>query len=362
MSPEPEKPQAADGVKEKSNDFAKVMKWVGSITAILSLAGALGGIVKVMSNRLETRRKIDTLLSSAELESKAMEYESSWQTLEQARQVKPDSAKVQAAEETLAMKWIEDIDRKGPETPSEEAVKLKPVLERGIILSKPGIKQADLLAHLGLCYRQELQDLRSRKDPEVEQYAKAVEEDPTNPYAQAQWGYSILDHEGDLGEAEKHFSAALASNREHAYVRELQMNALAGCHKEGCAEETVRVGSAMRQEHLALNYGNQEQIFYTYSVRLKPASATFMRFVNTVPPAEHIATFHWMFDSAHYGEGKGMEQSLLLATLTEGAGQGNEALALYREVLAKCGPRHDSICTDANAGVKRLSGNLGKAK
>ncbi len=121
MSPEPEKPQAASGANEKSNDFAKVMKWVGSITAILSLAGAIGGLVKVMSDRLETRRKIDMLLSSVELDSKAMEYESSWQTLEQARQVKPDSAKVQAAEETVAMKWIEDIDRKGNETPSEES-------------------------------------------------------------------------------------------------------------------------------------------------------------------------------------------------------------------------------------------------
>ncbi len=165
--------------------------------------------------------------------------------------------------------------------------------------------------------------------------------------------FSIM--EGDLGEAEKHFSAALASNREHAYVRELQMNALAGCNKEDCAEETVRVGSAMRQEHLALNYGNQEQIFYTYSVRLKPTSETFMRFVNAVPPAEHLATFHWMFDSAHYGEEKALRQSLLLATLTEGAGQRDEALAMYRQVRVACGARHNTICTDADAGVKRLS-------
>jgi predicted kinase len=91
----------------KSSKVSQVMKWVGYGTAVLSLAAGIGGIGKAVLDRLEARRKIDALVSSESVQLKGQDYWSAWRSLEQASQVDPDSARVHAAQEALAMEWLE---------------------------------------------------------------------------------------------------------------------------------------------------------------------------------------------------------------------------------------------------------------
>jgi tetratricopeptide (TPR) repeat protein len=368
MSPRHDNAEGVSDRKSKSSDFVKIMKWVGYATAILSLAGALGGIGKALwdraeshhkeiATRVETHSELDNLLGAAQLEAGARDYPAAWKSLDDALKIDPGSAKAHTAQEDLAMKWLDnDIDA-GPNGKfSTITEKLKPVLVRGVTASKPGPRQADLLAHIGWCYFLEGRD--ESLEPHsaaVAEYAKAVAEDADNPYAQAMWGHFLLFFENKVSEAQAHFAAALASHREVGYVRHMQLSALLDCNENACREETVRVANDMRKEGTPADARAANNIFAIYFFELNPHEKVPARFVNAVPPAEHLATFHWLFDRADLGDNKKMEQSYYTGVLAEAAGQRDEALAMYKDTMSQGDKNSSTLWEPADAGVKRLS-------
>ena len=338
---------------QASSKASRVMKWVGYGTAVLSLVAGIGGIGKTVLDRLETRRKIDTLISSESVQLQGHDYESAWRSLEQASQADPGSARVHAAQEVLAMEWLENIHARKNESFSDIAEKLEPVLTRGVGASQSKRQQADLLAHVGWSYF-----LRSREgqfglDP-AGAYAEAVKKDPNNPYAQAMWGHWILWNRGPLADAEQHFSSALASNRQRAFVRQLQLAALmnGGESYEG---EIIRVANAIRKEQGVPDPETQHEVFPIYYFKLLHPNAATTRFINAVPPTEHVATFRWLFDGYALDESNSRLRSYYLSVLEEAAGQRDEALAGYRliqqQTVGQSGPLRDAV----ESGIQRLS-------
>lgn len=340
-----------------SGKFGKVMKWVGYTTAILSLAGAIGGIVKVVANRAETRRQIGALLSSATVAAEGKDYAAAWQSLEDASKLDSKSEKVQKAREDLAMAWLDDrIRPEGNGKYSGITAKLKPVLTHGVTLTKPGSRQADLLAHIGWTYFLDSRDGALGLDPAGE-YAKAISEDANNPYAQAMWGHWLLWDRTQLDEAEKHFAAGIAAKRQGDYVRRMQLEALMNHQNDRCDAEVVRVANEMRKEERKVDSHNAHQIFQVYELDMNPREDVPVTFVNAVSPVEHLATFHWMFDDFNLRDDEKGEESYFLAVLNEAAGQRDEALRLYRSLQVKPSEKAQGGSTwpGVVAGIKRLS-------
>ena len=338
---------------QESSKASQIMRWVGSATAILALAAGIGGIGKTVLNRLETRRKIDAFISSESVQLQGHDYWSAWRSLEQASQADPGSAKVQAAQEALAMEWLEKIHVGEKERFSDIAEKLDPVLTRGVGAAQSKRQQADLLAHLGWSYFLRIREGRSGLDP-AGAYTEAVKKDANNPYAQAMWGHWILWNNGPVENAEQHFSSALASNRQRAYVRQLQLTAL----MNGASHETeiIRVANAIRTEQgAAPDPATQHRVFPIYYFKLLHPDAATTRFINAVPPAEHVATFRWLFDGYALDESNSRLRSYYLSALEEAAGQRDEALAGYRliqqQTVGQSGPLRDA----AESGIRRLS-------
>jgi hypothetical protein len=344
-----------------SGKFGKVMKWVGYVTAILSLAGLIGGIVKVVADRAETRRQIDALLASATVAAQGTDYATAWQSLEDASKLDSNSDRVQRAREDLAMQWLDDRIRPEPNGDyGGITAKLKPVLARGVTASKPGQRQADLLAHIGWAYFLESLDKTTFGPDPAGEYAKAIGEDANNPYAQAMWGHWLLwDHadHSDLDEAEKHFSAGIASNRLGDYVRRMQLEALMNHKNDRSDAEVVRVANEMRKEQRRVDSYNVQKIFDVYAIDMNPREQAPATFVNAVPPAEHLATFHWVFDNLNLRDDQRHEETYFLAVLSEAAGQRDEALRLYRSLEPTPGERAKGAMTwpGVDAGIKRLS-------
>jgi tetratricopeptide (TPR) repeat protein len=334
--------------------FSTILKWVGYATAILSLVFGIREAVKLISDRIESHRKVDALLISEDVELKGRDYASAWRTLEQASPLEPNSAKVHLAQENLAMAWLEDIHLRENEKFSDIAEKLEPVLTRGITSTKDSQRSADLLAHMGWSYF-----LRSREgvfglDP-AGVYSKAVAQDKNNPYAEAMWGHWILWNHGKLSEASQHFFSALVSGRHRDFVRDLQFAALFNCANDECDEEVIRVANDVRKEHGKVDPDDVNRIFSEYYSKVlspSPASASFLM---AVPAEEHVATFHWLFDGLDFDESKSLLRTCYLARLQEAAGQREEALANYRAVHAKSLKRPGSLSDAADAGIKRLS-------
>ena len=338
----------------KSIEFSTVLKWVGSLTAILSLFFGIRQLVKIVSDRVEANRKIDALLKSEDVELKVRDYAAAWRSLEQASQITSDSAKVRLAQENLAMAWLDDVHLREGEKFSDISEKVEPVLSRGVVSTKDSQRSADLLAHVGWAYF-----LRSREgvfglDP-AGVYTKAAAVDKNNPYAEAMWGHWILWNRGKLSDASQHFSSALASGRQRDFVRTLQFAALENCPNGECDAEIIRVANDIRKENGTIDADTVHRIYSNYYGRVFSPNPSTNRFLNVIPPREHIATFHWLFDGLNLDESESRLRSGYLATLEEAAGQREEALANYRELRAKV-PMHSGPLSDAiDGGIKRLS-------
>jgi tetratricopeptide (TPR) repeat protein len=333
--------------------FSQLIKWVGYLTAIFSLCATLFATAKYLYNRSETRKNLTALLASEAEQQKSHDYSSAWQTLEKAAKLDPDSAKVRALQESLAMVWLEDVHLQEKQRFSDVTQKLGPVLTRAVALAKPGPQQADLRAHIGWAYFLETRDGRFDLDP-AGPYEEAIAEDPNNPYAEAMWAHWILwDHCYQVKEAAPHFAAALASRREGDFVRHLQLSALLNCDTEDANQETIRVANAMRKEGRILTDWERNHIAGIYFFEFSPETKIPAAFLNAIPPAEHIATFHWVFDVLDTEDSSNRwSHSYYLAALQETAGQREDALANYKSVLS----HRTSIFWDAaNAAIKRLS-------
>jgi hypothetical protein len=338
----------------KNINFSTILKWVGYTTAILSLIFGIRELFKLVSDRVEARRKVDELLVAEEVELKSLDYASAWRSLDQASQVQPNSEKVRHAQENVAMAWLEDVHLREGEKFSDIAAKLEPVLTRGLASSKDSQRAGDLLAHIGWAYFLRSRDSVFGLDPAGD-YSQAVDKDPNNPYAEAMWGHLILWNHGKLGDASKHFSAALVSGRHRDFVRSMQFAALFNCPNDECNEEIIRVANDVRKEHGEVEADDRGKIFFIYYRKMLLTKSESRQFLNVVPPAEHLATFRWLFDGLDLDESKSLQRKCYLAEIQEAAGQKEEALANFRAVRSNAANYHGALVDAANDGIKRLS-------
>jgi tetratricopeptide (TPR) repeat protein len=334
--------------------FSTILKWMGYATAVLSLIFGVREFVKIFSDRMETRRKVETLLKSKDVEFKVKDYQAAWRSLEEASKVDPDSAKIHSAQENVAMAWLEDVHLHEGEKFSDVSEKAEPVLSRGIASTKDQQRSADLLAHIGWAYFLRSRDGIFGLDP-AGAYAKAVEQDKNNPYAESMWGHWILWNRGKLGDAQQHFAAALVTGRQREFVRMMQFAALENCPNGACDDEMIRVANDIRKENGKVDAETARRIYSNYYGRVFSLAPLKNEYINVIPPAEHVALFHWLYDELDMDSSEGNLRMCYLATLEEAAGQKEEALATYKTLRARV-PKHSGSLSDAiDGGIKRLA-------
>ncbi|HWE53349.1 MAG TPA: hypothetical protein VG273_26385 [Bryobacteraceae bacterium] len=336
--------------------FSTALKWIGYGTAILSFAAGVRGITSAISSRVEVRHKTEALLASERIQLNGHDYAGAWQTLDQASKLAPDSTAIREAQEDLAMDWLDDIRVQGEGGFSEVVQKLDPILTRGIGAAKTPQRQADLTAHLGWSYFLRAREGVSGLDPSTS-YADAAKKDPGNPYAEAMWGHWILWNHGDPADAAKHFAAALGSNRERAFVRRLQLSALLNNHDDASEDRVVQAINDIRKESGSVPPDMKRRIFSMYYGKLIPPDEETTRFINAVPPAEHVATFQWMFDRMDLNESESLLREGDLCVLEEAAGQREDAKRGYESIRKKLAGRPGSLLAAAETGSKRLAGS-----
>jgi hypothetical protein len=222
------------------------LKWVGGVTAVLSLIFGLRQITQIVSDVRERQRQVAELSKIGKLQQGAADYESAWGSFEQALktaesggqlakltgQLSAERRELRKAQEDLAMEWAENARPSRGQTFSDVVDKVVPVLNRGIT-SASGARKADLLAHFGWANFLRSRDGRQDLNPE-QQYREALEIDPTNPYAHAHWGHwNLWRSEKKMEEARGHFSAAIAAGRARGYVRKIQFAAWKNLRGEG---------------------------------------------------------------------------------------------------------------------------------
>jgi hypothetical protein len=303
-------------------------------------------------------RQVTALLKQSELQSGSGNYASAWKLLEDAGGVDPGSAEVIDAQERLAMQWLQNA-RGSQLTGSlkDIAEKVSPVLSRGAVAGK-GERTADLMAHMGWADFLRLREGMAGLDP-TKHYMRAIEIDPANVFAHTMWGFEILRTRGPAGEANRHFAAALGSKREREYVRHMQIAALLWGQKPELESEAIRVVNEMRLGGESMSPGTPEssdtwRLWNIYYFRLisghdKP------QFLSALSPADHLATFRWLYSEDQLPKDKHSSYLCILAQLQELNGDRAGALASYRRLRTQVANSPGRLLDGANAAIARLS-------
>ena len=254
--------------------------------------------------------------------------------------------------------------------------KTLPVLSRGTADAK-GERLANLLAHTG--WAEYLQEGRTDfvwQDP-ARHYRAALEADPANVYAHTMWAFELLRKRGSaevLAEAKRHFAAALETGREREYVRRLQISALLQTYTNVWIEDLERQQEALRVAN-AMRAGNEPKPAGWAPGALKPKLWAIYSFgapeererralLAALPPAEHLATFRWLFPEedlpADRGEFMLFEYLFVRAQVEEYGGDRAAALSSNRRLLEELAARKfDSskavkMAEEAKAAIRRL--------
>jgi hypothetical protein len=278
--------------------------------------------------------------------------------LEQAGAIQPLSTEVIDAQERLAMEWLQNA-RGSQLTGSlkDIAEKVSPVLSRGAVAGK-GERSADLLAHMGWGDFLRLRQGVGGLDP-TQHYRRAVEIDPGNVFAHTMWGFEILRKGGSVADANRHFVIALESKRKREFVRHMQISALLWTQKPELESEAIRVANEMRIGGESMPAGTPEgsdtwRLWNIYYFRLisgrdKP------QFLATLSPADHLATFLWLYPENQLPKSKYELYLYILAQLQELNGDRTNALASYRLLQSQLGNNRGPLLNASNEAIKRLS-------
>lgn len=362
----------SEGDKGRRDKLATLLKWVGAVTAILSLIFAIHRMTQLVSDLREQQRQIAELREVGKLQLSTSDYDGAWASLEQALkvaesggmldkltgQLSKEATDVREAQEDLAMEWLRHAWHPDGRTYSSFVDKLTPVLNRGLA-NTTGARKADILAHVGWAIFLRWKDGGEGLDPEP-QYRQAVEIDSTNPYAHAHWGHWILWRRGNLDDAKQHFAAALASGRAREYVRSIQLAAFRNLHSDGEGEFLAAIND-MRKNGEKIDARTSRNLYtiYSFACSNRYDADRFAKLLAAVPATEQLATFQALFCGSHdedFDQWSRPGRDACLATLLEAAAQREEALRIWLALHENFPPKDGGGLGDrAQDAIKRLS-------
>jgi tetratricopeptide (TPR) repeat protein len=320
-----------------------------AVAAIVLVALFAWGYIRFQHAR-DVHERVTRVIGVTNSEVEAHEYSDAFRTVSAALSQLPGQGELQKAQQQVAMVWLRNIRvRTGEETFSKIVSQLRPVLASGA-LTATGEAAGDLLAHLGWCEYLRARDGEDHADP-ISYFKKAVDADRSNPYAHSMWAFWILFNRGALTEAEQHFQLAVMANRERSWVRNDQINAL--LLNQANEREAVRTANTMRLEQTPVD--EPDRLWFIYEEALLRQVDT-EEFLNLMTPAEHIATFKWLFPDPPSSDTKLSVYKFLLGRLEEAAGDREYALSAYRgiEDEFRRSQSTGSLLVRAVEGIKRL--------
>jgi hypothetical protein len=311
--------------------------------AIRSRAWALAAIVLMMAAGVawygarswKTRAEVARFIAMGDLHRNSGAYADAWDAYTKAANIAPSRHDVAAAQQRLAMVWLDNIRvRSGVETFTGIVSKVEPVLARCAV-SEELSRRADCLAYIGWGDFLRQREGNATRDP-VESYRAAIAVDAQNPFAHAMWGFETVRSGKPLREAKAHFAAAFASGRERAYVRHLEIAALLWRRDSEAEDELIRVlnDARLAGENLATDRTSRSdpsRVWDVYYGRVI-SPHDIESFLASVPPPDHLATFQWLFAGGDVPKDKPVPYLFVLATLQERAGAHPLALATFRHV------------------------------
>jgi tetratricopeptide (TPR) repeat protein len=342
-----------------------VLKWIGGVTALLSLFLLAQQVNNVVSTWTDRQESVAALIMASDLQANAGDYAGAWGLLDQALALEPGSTQVQAHRVDLAMLWVRKIAITGDQTFSEIINPLLPSLYLGAV-RRGSSERADALAHIGWSNALRTRD-GVRQLAIDEQFDAALVADPDNVFAhtwQATWLFmraNDVDYDKpkiDLARA--HFDAALATGQRRQWIRSMQLLSYLDSYDTAAQIEAIAVVASLKAEgstlaahdatffereltNLVIGRGNRADI-------LRDAA------LNSFTWNEILDVYTWVI-SMRPDTNYDPQERYALARLTELAGEPVNALAMYRSLLAEASEGY-TFSQELVDAVARLDGDV----
>lgn len=271
----------------------KILKWIGIITAVISLVLGVREIVSMIRENTEQRERAAALKAEAlQLASSGL-YSKAWETMSLAVEADPDVGDTQVQ---LAMEWLRNV-RISPgqkeQSFSEIVGKLLPVLHRAIDTTKREYS-ATVRAHIGwagfLMFKEGNHTVNADN-----QFRTALQLDSTNLYAHAMYGFWMIypgRRGGSLADANRHFRIALQKGENPGYVRHLMFAAYTNASSPESQAQIIRLADEIRKNHETMDFSERERIVTTAYFLYR---REIMDEVGKVLPAkDHLETFLYL--------------------------------------------------------------------
>ena len=342
-----------------------VLKWIGGVTALLSLFLLAQQVNNVVSTWTDRQESVAALIMASDLQASAGDYAGAWGLLDQALALEPGSTQVQAHRVDLAMLWVRKIAITGDQTFSEIINPLLPSLYLGAVRSGSS-ERADALAHIGWSNALRTRD-GVRQLAIDEQFDAALVADPDNVFAhtwQATWLFmraNDVDYDKpkiDLARA--HFDAALATGQRRQWIRSMQLLSYLDSYNTAAQIEAIAVVASLKAEGstLAAHDATFFELELTNLVIGRGNRADILRdaALNRFTWNEILDVYTWVI-SMRPDTNYDHQERYALARLTELAGEPVNALAMYRALLAEASEGYTFSQELADA-VARLDGDV----
>ncbi len=338
-----------------------VLKWLGGITALVSLVLATSQVYYLFSGYREKQALLEELVAAAQIQSDSGDYEQALSLLEEARTLDPVNRKARKARVDLAMEYIRTRPYWHKRTP-DTVKRLLPDLVRSVSAFS-GQKSSDINAHIAWAYilLAESGAGKFSVDPYLE---KALDLDPENMFAHAfkgYWNLSASNGTGNKGVDEgarirqslSHFNQALKTGRERDFVRKLEIRSLA--EFSGPPEqrlELFRLVISLHREGEMPDKASRYKLiefFDCFMYDHDSAAVLSNLALSRLDPRQLLAAFQWLYQKdpdIHIPGNVDFERyHFVSAVLTRGAGDQTLALALFRQLFQKL--RGSSMYRDA---------------
>jgi tetratricopeptide (TPR) repeat protein len=344
-----------------TRSLPKSVLWpaAAAFAAIVLVVAANAGVGPWRASR-ERSARVAGLLKTAATQSSQTEYESAFDSYQQALNLEPSNRAAVSGQVEAAMLWLEHFHvlvsegQKAEDLAAPVLARLKTVLEADLARTNGrDAHAADLLAHLGWAHWLNEKIAFKEFGGAERLFRQSLAIDSSNVFANAMMGNWLLQTRGDGAAAMRHFQTALDTGRQRPLVRSMQLGGLLYNNEPGMHAEFAKALNDMRKNEESLEPGMKSRARSIYDVSISQGNE-FREVLAAVPPDENWKTYLWLSP----GVPADVRQDFVHASLAEFSDNRAEAVREFRALLPrlKAEGLSDRMIDYAVAAIARLSG------
>jgi hypothetical protein len=357
----------SDQLPRPWHSMAQVLKWMGGITAVISLVIGATRVNDLYTDWQEGNVAVEQLINASRLQIKYKDYQGAWMLIDDALSFNPSSLPARQHQISIATVWLQNIRTHGDQKFSDIVNKLLPTLYLGSVNTDPDIA-ATALSHIGWA-----NFLRSRDGITgleiAEYYDRALTLDPDNSYAHIMRAHWLLwwgnnqNQDIDLAKVKAHFLAALQATDDHEYINRMKFSALSSAsYNSKVRIELIKFSEEIRQQGGKLDRGERSSALRAIQDVVAPQNIldqgslpALNQLIEVVSPGTLLELFNWLDSDKKYA---GSPSELMInARLEDLAGNRQNAISFF-QLLTNKSTAPASFKTFSEQAIKRLSAKI----